>query len=35
VFNTATGQAKTYSNELGNRTAAVADTSAFPCLPGD
>ena len=35
VFNTSTGQVKTYSNALGVRAAAVADTTAFPCAPGD
>ncbi len=27
--------AKTYSNPLGNRAQAVADTTAIPCSPGD
>ena len=35
VFNTSTGQVKTYPNALGVRAAAVADTTAFPCAPGD
>jgi hypothetical protein len=35
VFDTSTGQAKTYPNAFDVRAAAVADTSAFPCAPGD
>jgi hypothetical protein len=35
VVDTTSGAVRTYSNELGKRAAAVADTAAFPCLPGD
>ncbi len=35
VANNATLEINSYSNPLGTRAAAVADTDAFPCLPGE
>jgi hypothetical protein len=33
VFRNSDGAFKTYSNQLGTRSRAFADTAAFPCPP--